>query len=162
MPRSKNMPENRSGSNIDFSGSATLADGTRVTLTQDHAKKLWEDSVALQKERAEKLPDEETAINAMSEAFYRLKELGWRDACYCPKDGSEFLVIEAGSTGIHRCIYQGDWPSGGWWIIADCDLWPLRPVLFKLYPEDEARRKERFAEAVKMFRDADIDEEPRQ
>lgn len=43
----------------------------------------------------------------------------------------EFQVIEAGSTGIHPCVYQGKWPNGHWWITADGDMCPSRPVLFR-------------------------------
>jgi hypothetical protein len=50
---------------------------------------------------------------------------------YCPKDGSEFEVLEAGSTGIHRCVYQGEWPTGRYWILADGDMSPSEPVLYR-------------------------------
>lgn len=82
--------------------------------------------------RAEQMPDEQSAIAAMFDAWLRLKELGWNDAQYCPKDGSAFDAIEPGSTGIHRCRYDGTWPKGTWWIEADGDLWPSRPVLFRV------------------------------
>ena len=67
----------------------------------------------------------------MFEARQRLMELGWNDAIYCPKDGSEFDAIEAGSTGIHKCHYSGEWPDGHWWIAGDGDLYPSRPVLYR-------------------------------
>jgi hypothetical protein len=54
--------------------------------------------------RRELMPDEQTAVRMLFEAFQRLKELGWKEACYCPKDGSEFQAIEAGSTGFHRSL----------------------------------------------------------
>lgn len=41
---------------------------------------------------------------------------GWREASYCPKDGTHFQAIEAGSTGIHDANYTGEWPNGSWWI----------------------------------------------
>lgn len=82
--------------------------------------------------RAAAMPTEQDAINAMFQAWLRLRELGWRDAVYCPKDGSTFLAIEPGSTGIHDCSYRGEWPDGGWWIHADRDMWPSRPCLFRL------------------------------
>lgn len=80
---------------------------------------------------ADQMPDEKSALMVMHKAFERLRELGWREAIYCPKDGSEFDVIEPGSTGIHRCIYEGEWPSGRWWIVEDGDMSPSRPILFK-------------------------------
>lgn len=92
------------------------------------------------KRRAELMPDEKAAIRMMFEAYLRLKELGWNDAIYCPKDGSEFDAIEPGSTGIHRSHYSGEWPKGAWWTAADGDLWPSRPVLYRKTPNAEAHR----------------------
>lgn len=70
------------------------------------------------------MPDEQSAVNMFFEAWLRLKELGWNNADYCPKDGSEFAIIEAGSTGIHRhCFYDGEWPDGKYWIVSGNDLW---------------------------------------
>lgn len=83
-------------------------------------------------EWAARMPDDKSAIRSMMDAFYRLKQLGWRDAIYCPKDGSEFEVIEPGSSGIHRCVYQGDWPKGSWWILSDGDMHPSHPILFRV------------------------------
>ena len=39
-----------------------------------------------------------TALRMMCDAYQRLKDFGWNDAIYCPKDGSIFDVIEAGSS----------------------------------------------------------------
>jgi len=77
-----------------------------------------------------KMPDERSAIRQLNEAVTRLKELGWNNAIYCPKDGSMFSVIEAESTSIHECNYQGEWPKGSWWIY-DGDMWPSRPILWR-------------------------------
>lgn len=85
---------------------------------------------AAKAKRAENMPDEKAALAQMFEAWQRLKELGWNDACYCPKDGSMFSAIEPGSTGIHECNYTGDWPKGTWWIY-DGDVWPSRPILWR-------------------------------
>src|SRR4051794_19637530 len=81
------------------------------------------------RQRAEKMPDEQAALAQMFEAWLRLKELGWREAIYCPKDGTVFDAIEPGSTGIHDCHYQGDWPKGSWWAHEAGDLWRSRPAL---------------------------------
>ena len=81
---------------------------------------------------ADEMPDDEAALAVMGRAYERLRKLGWRNACYCPKDGSTFEVIEAGSIGIHRAHYEGEWPDGCWWIHEDGDLWPSRPILFRL------------------------------
>jgi hypothetical protein len=79
--------------------------------------------------------EEGAALVRMMSAFQELKALGWNDAIYCPKDGSPFHVIEAGSTGVHVAHYEGEWPSGRWWIHEAGDLWPSRPVLWKAIPK---------------------------
>lgn len=119
-----------------YGGHMTLADGSHVHLSPEEAKRLWDDSTRRTAERAVRLPDEGSALRAMFDAYDRLRELGWRDACYCPKDGSSFDVIEAGSSGIHRAHYDGVWPTGTWWIEDGGDLWPSRPILFRLSPTE--------------------------
>ncbi|MEE8274985.1 MAG: hypothetical protein V3R88_09970 [Alphaproteobacteria bacterium] len=94
--------------------------------------------------RAEAMPDEQAAIDQMFEAYQRLNELGWNAAIYCPKNGTIFDAIEAGSTGIHKCHYHGEWPTGSWWVHAAGDLWPSRPCLWRLAK----------AEAPEMAREA--------
>lgn len=81
--------------------------------------------------RAVAMPSEQSAINRIQDGYLRLKDFGWREAIYCPKDGSKFLIVEAGSTGIHECVYRGEWPEGGWWILSDFDMYPSHPILFK-------------------------------
>ena len=78
------------------------------------------------------MPDERSAIRMMRDAHTRLTDMGWKDPIYCPKDGSTFEVIEPGSTGIHKCIYMGEWPKGSWWALDNGDMYPSRPVLFRL------------------------------
>jgi hypothetical protein len=109
----------------------TLKDGSHVPLSKEDAEKLWQQADASQKARAAKYPTEQSAIDAISDAVDRLKELGWKEPMYCPKDGRVFSVIEAGSTGIHDCVYMGSWPDGSWNILADGDVWPSHPTLFK-------------------------------
>jgi len=111
-----------------------------------------------QSKREIEMPDENSAIHHMWDGWYRLKDFGWREACYCPKDGTHFQVIEAGSTGIHDCAYQGEWASGSWWIYGDGDIWPSRPVLFKLYPEDQEKYEAKMKAAAERFR-AEMDAE---
>lgn len=119
-------------------------------LTKGEADALWARAEAEKRERTERMPDEQSAINAMWSAYQRLTELGWRDPSYCPKDGSHFKVIEPGSTGIHDGAYWGEWPNGHW-NVFDGDVWPSRPVLFKLYPEDQAKEDERWRKAKERF-----------
>jgi hypothetical protein len=113
-------------------GHKTFSDGHHEPLRQSEAAAIMAASDAAKALRTRRMPDERAAIDAMFEAWQRLKELGWNDAQYCPKDGSLFDVIEPGSTGIHRCRYEGEWPKGSWWIEGDGDLWPSRPVLFRV------------------------------
>lgn len=70
-------------------------------------------------------------LTEMQHVYQGLKALGWNDAMYCPKDGSRFLVIEAGSTGVFPCTYKGEWPKGTYWTEDGGDLWPSRPILWK-------------------------------
>lgn len=102
---------------------------------------LQEASDAEKAARAGLVPTEQDAINLMFECYQRLRELGWNNAIYCPKDGSEFDAIEAGSTGIHRAHYSGEWPNGHWFITEDGDLWPSRPILYRVSEEEKARWK---------------------
>ena len=107
-------------------------DGTGCQgLTRAEADAIIKACDEARDKRAADMPDEQAAINAMFQAYQRLKELGWREAIYCPKDGTSFDAIEPGSTGIHTCSYSGKWPKGSWWVHNAGDLWPSRPCLFK-------------------------------
>ena len=121
-------------------------------LTRAEAEEMFAAVDAAKKRRAEMMPDEKAARALFFEAWLRLKEFGWREAIYCPKDGSEFQAIEAGSTGIHRCHYAGEWPKGSWWVV-DGDVWPSHPVLFRLYPEDQAKYDKRMRAGAKKLQE---------
>lgn len=99
-------------------------------MALESAKIVFDDWEAAKARRAEQMPTEHDCLRVMMEAYSRLRDLGWRDAIYCPKDGTAFDAIEFGSTGIHDCVYDGDWPNGRWWI-RDGDIWPSRPVMFR-------------------------------
>ena len=116
------------------SGIACSDSGCR-TLTRTEAQKLWDEVQRSKAETDAKLPDERATILAMTEAFHRMRDFGWREAIYCPKDGSVFEAIEAGSSGIHDCFYEGEWPNGRWWILANGDMCPSHPILFRLKPK---------------------------
>jgi hypothetical protein len=122
-------------------------------LTRAEAGALWESVERRQKEREERMPDEKSAIDALFEAWLRLKELGWREPQYCPKDGSRFKVIELGSTGIFNCSYSGEWPNGHFMVEDEHDIYPTSTgvAMYRLYPEDEAKRKQRMAEAAAKY-----------
>lgn len=82
--------------------------------------------------RAELMPTEQNAVRALFEAWYRLKQLGWEDATYAPA-GVDLLLIECGSTGIHRGTREaGDGLiPGAFWIYDHGDACPSLPTLFK-------------------------------
>ncbi|MDE2470298.1 MAG: hypothetical protein KGL35_16515, partial [Bradyrhizobium sp.] len=94
------------------------------------------------------------ALRAMQDGWIRLKELGWRDGVYCPRDGTHFQVIELGSTGIFDGDCHGEWPRCTWTTYDEHDVYPSSqaPSLFKLYPEDQAKYDARMAEAVARYR----------
>lgn len=118
-------------------------------LTRAEATALWVRAEQRDKERAQRMPDEQSAIEALFEAWQRLKELGWHEPQYCPKDGSNFKVIELGSTGIFDCNYHGEWPDGMYMVSDDRDVYPTSTgvAMFKLLPADEEKRKLHMAEA---------------
>ncbi len=108
-------------------------DGTfrHEPLYEGEANMIIARAKASEEKRKELMPDEDSAIQMLFDAYTRLKDFGWRDAIYCPKDGSRFKVLEAGSTGKHDCIYEGEWPNGRWWIVEDGDMCPTRPIMYK-------------------------------
>lgn len=145
-----------SGDPADVVGHKTFRDDDGLfwhePLTRAEAETWLGEADARKAKREQDMPDERAAINALFEAWLRLKELGWREAVYCPKDGTQFQAIETGSAGIHPCFYSGEWPDGYWMLGEGMDCGPSRPILFKLHPEDEARRAAKMAEAHERFR----------
>lgn len=122
----------------------TPAEGSTATEAevQEEIRRSLHAAAVAQIARLKQMPTEAEALQVLGQAYQRLRELGWNDAIYCPKDGSSFDVIEAGSTGIHRCHYDGEWPKGSWWIEADGDLWPSRPILYRPPPGEIAKWRE--------------------
>ena len=117
-------------------GHKTFSDGNgglyHEPLTRGEADAIWNHAKDQEAKRAKDMPTEQDALHAMFQAYQRLAELGWRNAIYCPKDGSTFNAIEAGSTGVHTAHYEGEWPTGSWLVHDEGDLWPSRPILFKM------------------------------
>jgi len=113
-------------------------------ITTTGAESLWQQAQEAAAQRAAEMPDEATALTTLNRAYQRLKELGWREAIYSPKanDAAPFLVIEPGCSTPQECTCLGDWPTGSWFVSDGDDLWPSHPILFKLRPDDEARRQE--------------------
>lgn len=85
---------------------------------------------AAQHRRAELMPTEKDAARMLFEAWYRLKELGWRETCYGPT-GVVVKVVEPGSSGIHEAVRYEPWPEKTWWIDGDA---PSNPCLFRPIP----------------------------
>lgn len=114
-------------------------------LTRAEAGVLMEAVDRATAKRAADMPDEQSAIQALFEAWYRLKELGWTEGQYCPKDGTKFRSIQLGSTGIFDCICDGKWPKCTWTTFDERDAYPSAhpPALIRLYPEDEDGATER-------------------
>lgn len=122
-------------------GHKTLSDGKggyyHEPLRASEAEEILRRCDAEESRRKELMPDEQAARYLFGDAWQRLKQMGWNDACFCPKDGSLFEVIEAGSTGIHKCSYDGEWPSGTYWVHSEGDLWPSHPLLFRHFPHND-------------------------
>ena len=129
-------------------GHKTLSDGRggyrHDPLRQSEASRFWEMAEAQDAHRKQLMPDEESTRKMLHDAWLRLKDFGWKEAMYCPKDGRVFDAIEAGSSGIHKCNYQGEWPKGSYWVQDEHDVWPSRPILYREIPAiDTARAGEK-------------------
>ena len=82
----------------------------------DNAQDIFEAIERTEALAAATMPDTVAALSTLNKATYRLQKLGWLKGVYCPKDGSNFAVIQYGSTGIFAGTYVGDWPTGDVWI----------------------------------------------
>ena len=99
-------------------------------LTRAEADAMFAAAEAAQAKRAADMPTEQDAVRVMCDAFQRLRELGWREACYAPTD-TPLKLIEPGSSGIHDGRADGEWPNKHFLIFELGDAWPSRPCLFK-------------------------------
>lgn len=122
-----------------------------IACAEEEWSTSWDAFAARDGFYAAMLPTEQDAIKMLFVAFDRLRKLGWREAIYCPKDGSAFDAIECDSTGIHRTHYSGEWPTGTWLIEEEGDLSPSRPVLYRP-TEAEITERERRLEAYRAAR----------
>ena len=95
-----------------YSGHKTLPNGSRVAMTPDEAKRLWEGIQNAARREAELMPETASVIAMMQSTCSRLRKLGWSEGMYCPKDGREFAVISAGCAAILTGRYTGTWPHG--------------------------------------------------
>lgn len=99
-------------------------------LTRAEADAICQHADEAKAKRATDMPTEQDAVNALWSAYQRLRELGWREACYAPTDRA-LRLVEPGSSGIHVGHADGEWPNVSFWISEAGDLWPSRPCLFK-------------------------------
>lgn len=106
-------------------------DGTfrHEPLTATEADRIVAASNERDRLRWETIPDEQTALRLLFDAYLRLHDFGWTSAHYLAKEGTTLDVIELGSTGVHRAQYSGQWPTGGFWIESHGDLWPSCPIM---------------------------------
>lgn len=108
------------------------------TFTREQLDALIERADAADAARAAMMPTERDALLVLNEAVRRLKELGWREAIYAPRDGRALQLIEPGSTGIHTG-YCRERPASGlpmkWFWIWDDDEWPSNPILYREAPK---------------------------
>lgn len=118
----------------DYHGHLTREDGSHVPLTKAGAQSLWDEVMRQKAERAKVYPTETECLRVMSDIRARLSDMGWKNAIYCPKDGTVFDAIEFGCTTIFDCWYDGDWPNGRWWMSDGSDIWPTRPVAYRDKP----------------------------
>lgn len=101
-------------------------------LTRAEADKLWAAAVAAEEKRAADMPTEQDAVNTLWSAQERLRKLGWKDPRYAHalrQEGVEAMLIELGSSGIHRGTYHAVNGQDVWWIGPDGS--PSHPVLVK-------------------------------
>lgn len=77
--------------------------------------------------------DEDESIRLLHRADLRLKELGWRDARYAPKN-TPIECIEVGCAAVLTDCHRDD--IGFWHTapshLSEHDSWPIKPVLFRL------------------------------
>jgi hypothetical protein len=130
-------------SDHEYHGHVTMSDGSHVKLSCDEAKAILDSIERSQAERAERMPDTYAALSALCSAAERLKELGWHDSRYCPREG-RFAVCEIGSTGI--------WSASRWDTYihyGDSVSSPGSHMLWKALDKLDSAEKATMAECAK-------------
>lgn len=126
----------------NYYGHATAADGTHVLLSEKDAQEIWAYVEQQKVIREVSMPTTADALAIRSQARERMRELGWRDGCYCPKDGTPFAAIQHGSTGIFTATMTEEWPYG-WANLEDEGCHPSgflwKPIDQLTEAEDAAR-----------------------
>lgn len=109
-------------------------------ITRAEAEAIFKRAEEAKVDRARRIPDEQSAIRTLFDGWLRLKELGWEDGIYAPKDGRHFRTIQLGSTGIFDCVCEGEWPHCTWTSFDERDAYPSSqaPAMFKVYDVEAA------------------------
>lgn len=92
-------------------------------------KKHWAECD--KKERSQRESWAHENMLKINDLMLAIKQDGWRDIIYCPKDGTEFLAWSPEYKTPFICKYMGNWPNGSWWAFCSGDMWPALPILFK-------------------------------
>lgn len=118
---------------------SAAADQTAGGFTVTKGDEILAEAKERRRSIAQEMPTEQDAIDAMYRAYSRLRDLGWSDGIYMPKDGTAVTVIQIGSTGQFKCRYSGEWADGFFNLYDGCDVYPSRsvPPLFKAPSSDE-------------------------
>lgn len=144
-------------------GHKTLSDGKgghrHEPLTRAEADAIMAQVEASKARRAELYPDAEACAKALWDAWYRLKELGWKEPMYAPADARLKKTVSAGSSGIHDAYCDHIDPDcrRHWWHPSEGDLWPHKPLLY--YPDEQEQREDeergaKIREAGRRFRES--------
>ena len=126
---------NAGGESNPIVGHMTFSDGSHAPLRHIDAEALWAKVEEETARRTADMPTEQDAIKRLHDAWLRLKDFGWVEPCYGPKNVL-VSIIELGSTGIHQGSYEGEWAKGSWWI-HDGDTWPSEPAMVRAIPDAE-------------------------
>ena len=71
--------------------------------------------------------DLETACQDLHDAVQALRAHGFRNGNTCPKDGSDFEVIELSTAANMTAFYSGEWPTGHLIVAWDGDSATTNP-----------------------------------
>lgn len=112
----------------DKSRNSLFRSGAAICSGAMDVHSILREAAAQKTERAEQLPGEQDCIRVMVQARLRLQELGWSDITYAPKDGTYFESITAGFAGPADCCHLGS----GFFIAEGGDLWPAKPMMYRL------------------------------
>ena len=85
--------------------------------------------------------DLETACQDLHDAVQALRTHGFRTGNTCPKDGSDFEVIELSTAANMTAFYSGEWPDGHLIVAWDGDSAVGHPdgYVWRPHPKKEGR-----------------------